>query len=120
MDIGLGHIGTSGRQVRYVFRVQHQARNAVNYGTVDGFDGIDVFVSGHTHKPMDKPSSRLVYNPIKKFVVQRDIENLVAGHFLRFGGYGERGGWRPTSTKLFSVILSGKKDKTIETRGFHL
>jgi predicted phosphodiesterase len=120
VDIGLGHIGTSGRQVRYVFRVQHQARNAVNYGTVDGFDGIDVFVSGHTHRPMDKPSSRLVYNPIKKFVVQRDIENLVAGHFLRFGGYGERGGWRPTSTKLFSVILSGKKDKTIETRGFHL
>lgn len=120
VDIGVGHLGTSGRQARYVFRVQHQAKNNVNYGTVDGFEGVDVFVSGHTHKPMDKPAARLVYNSNKKCVVQRDIENIVSGHFLRFGGYGERGGYRPTSTKLYSVILSGKQDKSIETRGFHL
>lgn len=120
VDIGVGHIGTSGKQARYVFRVQHQARNNVNYGTVDGFEGIDVFVSGHTHKPMDKPTGRMIYNPYSKSVAQKDIENIVSGHFLRFGGYGERGGYRPTSTKLYSVILSGKKDKSIETRGFHL
>lgn len=120
VDIGVGHIGTAGKQARYVFRVQHQAKNNVNFGTADGFEGIDVFVSGHTHKPMDKPLGRLVYNPYGKCAVQKDIENIVSGHFLRFGGYGERGGYRPTSTKLYSVILSGKKDKTIETRGFHL
>jgi hypothetical protein len=51
--------------------------------------------------------------------VQKDVENVVCGHFLRFGGYGERGGYRPTSQKLFSVVLSGKK-KEIETRGFHI
>ena len=120
VDIGVGHIGTAGKQARYVFRVQHQAKNNVNFGTADGFEGIDVFVSGHTHKPMDRPLGRLVYNPYGKCAVQKDIENIVSGHFLRFGGYGERGGYRPTSTKLYSVILSGKKDKTIETRGFHL
>ena len=121
VDIGVGDGGHGpGKQTRYVFRVQHQARNNVNYGTVDGFEGIDVFVSGHTHKPMDKPFGRLVYDPKNKFVSQRDIENIVAGHFLRFGGYGERGGYRPSSTKLYSVILSGKKKKEIETRGFHL
>jgi hypothetical protein len=69
---------------------------------------------------MDRPSGRLVYDPKNKFVAQRDIENIVAGHFLRFGGYGERNGYRPSSTKLYSVILSGKKKKEIETRGFHL
>lgn len=120
VDIGVGHIGKAGKQARYVFRVQHQARNAVNYGTVDGFEGIDVFVSGHTHKPMDRPTGRLVYDPKNKYVAQRDIENIVSGHFLRFGGYGERAGYRPTSTKLYSVILSGKVKKSIETRGFHL
>lgn len=120
VDIGVGHIGTAGKQARYVFRVQHQAKNNVNYGTVDGFEGIDVFVSGHTHKPMDKPIGKLIYNPFSKSVVQKDVENIVSGHFLRFGGYGERGGFKPTSTKLYSVILVGKKDKTIETRGFHL
>lgn len=120
LDIGVGRIGKAGKQARYVFRVQHQAKNNVNYGTADGFEGIDVFVSGHTHKPMDKPLGRIIYNPFKKCVVQKDVENIVSGHFLRYGGYGERGGYRPASTKLYSIILSGKHDKTIETRGFHL
>ena len=119
VDIGVGHIGTAGKQVRYVFRVQHQAKNNVNHGTADGIEGIDVFVSGHTHKPMDKPLSKLVYDTKNKAVVQKDVENIVCGHFLNFGGYGERAGYRPTSQKLYSVILSGKK-KEIETRGFHL
>lgn len=120
VDIGVGSGGHGGgKQVHYVFRVQHQAQNNVNYGTVDGFEGIDVFVSGHTHKPADRPRGKLVYDPKNKAVSQKDVENIVCGHFLRFGGYGERGGYRPTSQKLFSVILSGKK-KEIETRGFHL
>lgn len=119
VDIGLGSIKGGSRQVHYVFRVQHQARNNANHGTADGFEGIDVFISGHTHKPMDKPLSKLVYDAKKKCVAQRDVENIVSGHFLRFGGYGERAGYRPTSTKLYSVVLSGKK-KVIETRGFHL
>ena len=120
VDIGVGHIGTAGKQARYVFRVQHQAKNNVNYGTAHGFEGIDVFVSGHTHKPMDKPIAKMIYDTKNKAVVHKDVENIVSGHFLRFGGYGERNGYTPTSTKLYSVILHGKQDKYIETRGFHL
>lgn len=120
VDIGVGHLGSAGKQARYVFRVQHQAKNNANFGTADGFEGIDVFVSGHTHKPMDKPLGKLVYDAKNKFVSQKDVENIVCGHFLRFGGYGERGGYRPTSEKLYSVILYGKQNKKIETRGFHL
>lgn len=120
VDIGVGDGGHGrGKQVHYVFRVQHQARNNVNFGTADGFEGIDVFVSGHTHKPQDLPRPKMVYDTKNKSVSQRDIENIVSGHFLRYGGYGERAGYRPSSTKLYSVILSGEK-KIIETRGFHL
>lgn len=119
VDIGVGHVGTAGKQVRYVFRVQHQARNNVNFGTADYFEGIDAFVSGHTHRPQDLPRPKLVYDPKNKYVSQKDVENIVCGHFLKFGGYGERAGYGPTSTKLYSVILSGRK-KAIETRGFHL
>lgn len=119
LDLGVGSIAGGQRQQHYVFRVQHQAKNQVNFGTADGFEGIDIFVSGHTHRPTDKPLSKLVYDTKKKVIVQKTIENLVSGHFLKFGGYGERGGLRPTSQKLYSVILSGKK-KAIETRGFHL
>lgn len=121
LDIGVGDGGHgNGKQTHYVFRVQHQAKNNVNFGTADGIEGIDVFVSGHTHRPMDKPLGKLVYDPKNKSVSQKDVENIVCGHFLRFGGYGERGGYRPTATKLYSVILSGTRKKSIETRGFHL
>ena len=120
VDVGVGDGGHGkGKQVHYVIRVQHQAKNNVNHGTADGIEGIDVFVSGHTHKPMDKPLGKLVYDAKNKTVSQKDVENIVCGHFLNFGGYGERGGYRPTSQKLYSIILSGKK-KAIETRGFHL
>lgn len=119
VDIGVGSIKSGTRQVHYVVRVNHKAQNNVNYGTADGFDGIDIFVSGHTHKPMDKPLGKLVYDTSNKKVYEKTVENIVAGHFLDFGGYGERGGYRPTSQKLYSIILSGKK-KAIETRGFHL
>ena len=119
VDIGLGSIKSGTRQVHYVFRVQHQARNNANHGTADGFEGIDVFVSGHTHKPMDKPLGKLIYDTSNKKVYEKTVENVVGGHFLEYGGYGERAGYRPSSQKLYSVILSGKK-KAIETRGFHL
>lgn len=121
VDIGVGEGGHGkGKQAHYVFRVQHQAKNNVNFGTAYGFEGIDVFVSGHTHKPMDKPIGKLIYDAKNKSVSQRDVENIVSGHFLRFGGYGERNGYSPTSTKLYSVILYGTREKRIETRGFHL
>ena len=119
VDIGVGSIKGGTRQVHYVLRVQHQAKNNVNHGTADGFEGIDVFVSGHTHKPMDKPLGKLIYDTSNKVVYEKTVENVVGGHFLEYGGYGERAGYRPTSQKLYSIILCGKK-KAIETRGFHL
>lgn len=68
---------------------------------------------------MDKPLGKLVYDPMNKQVRERSVENIVGGHFLTYGGYGEREGYRPTSQKLFSLILDGRS-KDIETRGFHL
>ena len=122
VDIGVGSWGGSGHHaepVRYVFRVNHKAQNLVNYGTADGFDGIDVFVSGHTHKPMDKPLAKLCYDRYNRTVTERSVENFVCGSFLTYGGYGERGGMRPTSQKNWAIILDGNK-KNIRTEGFYL
>jgi predicted phosphodiesterase len=120
LDIGVGDGGHGkGKQVRYVLRAQHKAKNSGKFGTVDAFDGIDLFVSGHTHQPMDLPRAKLVYDAKNKSVSEKDVENIVCGHFLRFGGYGERDGHRPASTKLYMAMLSGKK-KDIKTLGFHL
>ena len=116
IDIG---VGKKKRQVRYVGRLCHKAQNNVNYGTADTIEGIDFFVSGHTHKPMDKPLGKLAYDNHNKTIRERSVENIVGGHFLEYGGYVERAGMRVSSQKLYSLILNGKK-KNIETRGFYL
>lgn len=120
VDIGVGSGGHgNGKQVRYVGRLQHKAQNLANFGTADAFDGIDFFVSGHTHKPTDRPLSKLVYDTKNKTVRMKSVENFVCSAFLTYGGYGERNGYRPQSDKLYSIILDGTK-KNIETRGFYL
>lgn len=122
VDLGIGRQsrgGCIGKPFRYIIRVNHKAQNQVNYGTADGFDGIDVFISGHTHKPMDKPLGKLCYNQQKKCIYERTVENIVCGSFLSYGGYAERGGMRPCSQKLYMLELDGTR-KNIRTVGFHL
>lgn len=118
VDIGVG-ADRHGKQLHYVGRMNHKAQNLAKYGTVDAFDGIDFFVSGHTHDPMDKPRAKLVYDPHNKTVREKSIENIVCSSFLTYGGYGERNGWRPQSNKCYSLMLCGTR-KNIETRGFYL
>ena len=121
VDIGVGrHRLNDGRQWRYVLYATHKAQNLANYGTVDALDGIDAFVSGHTHKPADRPTGgKLVYDSKRKSVTHKDVENIVSGSFLQYGGYSARNGWRPTSQKLYKLILSGKC-KDIQSVGFHV
>lgn len=118
VDIGVGS-DRHGRFNRYFGRINHKAQNTAKYGTVDAFDGIDFFVSGHTHDPIDRPRAKLIYDPHNKIVREKSVENIVCSSFLTYGGYGEREGWRPQSKKKFSLILDGKS-KNIETRGFYL
>lgn len=120
VDIGVGQRRPcDDRQNRYVGYAVHKAQNLANYGTADGIDGIDFFVSGHTHKPMDKPLGKLVYDGKRKLVSEKSVENIVSGSFLSYGGYGARGGYRPCSQKLYKLVLSGK-EKKIETVGFYV
>ena len=119
VDISLGWDAHNSYQPNYAGRLVHQAQNLVNYGSSDGIEGIDFFVSGHTHKPKDLPRGKLLYDRHNKCVREISVENIVGGHFLNYGGYAERGGWRPTSSKMYSIILDGTK-KRIETRGFYI
>lgn len=120
VDIGVGK-KPSYRNLRwrYVGYIVHKAQNLTNYGTADTIDGIDFFVSGHTHKAMDKPLGKLVYDPRNKKVTERSVENLVCGSFLTYDGYAARNAYRPGSQKLYKLILDGN-GKSITTVGFYV
>jgi len=121
VDIGVGSDkhNRKGKPFRYVIRVNHQAKNLKDFGTVHSFEGIDVFVSGHIHTPKDLPKGKIVYDAEHHTVRHRNVENMVCGSFLFYGGYGEDAGYAVPSEKQYSLILDGTK-KNIVTPGFYL
>lgn len=120
VDIGVGRYRPSqDKQFRYVIYAVHKAQNGGSFGLADAVDNIDALVCGHTHRPMDKPLGKLCYDTKTKTISERTVENIVSGSFLSYGGYGARAGYRPTSQKLYKMVLDGKSKK-ITTIGFHL
>lgn len=120
-DIGVGDSGKgANRQQRYVGYIVHRLRDCKGYNGADFIDGIDFAAYGHDHDPKDHARSKLVYLPSHKCVVQRDVEIVDSGSFMSYGSYGADNGYRPQSTKLYKMVLSGTREKRIKTIGYHI
>ena len=108
VDIGVGvRKRDPGAQNHYVGFCVHQAKDLRNYGAADWIDGIDWLAFGHDHEPKSRPRAKLVYDTKRKLVYQRDVETVNSGSFLRYGGYGAKGGYRPQAAKMYKIILGG-------------
>ena len=121
MDIGVGNDShyMKGRQTHYVGYATHHAKTQKNFASADMLEGFDFFMYGHDHEPDDHPRAKIIYDARNHSVSFKDVEMINCGAFLRFGGYGARGGGRPKSDKLYKVILYGG-EKNIETLGYHV
>lgn len=67
----------------------------------------DIFISGHTHVPI---SFRLMSHNVdyrNRKVNEKEHIFVNANAFLKYGGYGEEFGFRPTSTIYPKLFLSG-------------
>lgn len=108
IDVGVGvRRKDASQQVHYVGFCAHQAKDVKAYSTADWIDGIDWLAYGHDHDPKSHPRAKLVYDPKQKAVYQRDIEVVNSGSFLKYGGYGAKGGYRPQAAKMFKLQLNG-------------
>lgn len=122
-DIAVGHGADRhpNNQFRYVIFSTHRAKTLKNFASCDELEGMDIFLSGHDHEPTDKPRAKLSYNPIRKTVAIKNIENINCGSFLDWaGGYASRIGLRPQSEKFYKIVLDGRKEKKVTTVGFYV
>lgn len=122
VDIGVGtrtDTKKDTKQVHYVGYCVHKATNQVKFGSADALDGIDFFLSGHDHQPMDRPRGRLCYDPHNKKITQRSVETINCGAGMDYGGYAAEGAYRPGSLKRYCLILDGTS-KGIRTEGFYV
>lgn len=72
-------------------------------------EGVDISVSGHTHKPTKTPSARLVFDSRNNNIVRSNTLIFVCTAWLTYGGYPERGQMRPTAFYPDTIRLDGTK-----------
>lgn len=116
--VGSGYAGHTNRAVRYNLFCTHMARVLKSFSDADTIDNIDMYLFGHDHDPKDHPTSKLVYDARHGTVIQKNVEVVNCGSFLKYGGYGARGKYRPLSDRTYYIVLHGGRTKRYEVVGF--
>lgn len=75
------------------------------YGNV--IEGLDLMITGHTHKPAMFPSGKLIMDPRNKVVLQRQFVSVVCSSMMEYGGYPMDKMLGPTGHADQEIILSG-------------
>ena len=76
-------------------------------------EGLDVLITGHTHKPSVAPTYRLVTDPRTGKVYLRKTYVVVCSSWLNYGGYAMEKMMPPCGNVIQKITLGGKK-KSIE------
>lgn len=118
MKIQLGEGGheTAGRsRPTYVIVATHGAGggvltgSSVNRNERFGYsiDGMDVLITGHTHKPLTTQPGKIVIDPYNNKVTVKPFKTVVATSWLDYGGYAARYMLMPSTYCLNKITLSG-------------
>ena len=106
--------GKDKPRMTYTFAITHGsgggmyvgsgANRVQTFGTM--IEGIDCIVTGHTHKPVSFPVSKLVFDTHAKTIEQKQFNVVVASSFLDYGGYPVDKLLTPTAHTLTEIWLA--------------
>lgn len=82
------------------------ANRVQNFGMA--IEGIDCLITGHTHKPVSFPVSKLVFDHGR--VLQKQFMVAVASSFLDYGGYPVQKLMQPTAHTMTEIILTFSRE----------
>lgn len=83
--------------------------------TQEIYEGIDIFIQGHTHKALNFFPQRVVFDKHNNNIIFRTITCVTSTSYLDYGGYAMRGGLHPFANVVSNIVLCGNK-KNIITR----
>lgn len=81
------------------------ANRSERFGSI--IDGLDILITGHTHKPINFPVSKIVIDAQNKQITQKKFTCVTATSWLDYGGYPIRKMMTPTSFAPQEIRLSG-------------
>lgn len=79
-------------------------------------EGLDVLITGHTHKPITFPSAKLVCDPRNGKVAIKEFRVVTANSWLDYGGYAMRKMLSPVSTTMTEIRLCGSRKEVRVTQ----
>lgn len=71
------------------------------------FDGVDLFISAHTHSPLTFPEAKLVFDSRNKQLITKQLAVMVCTSWLGYGGYPPRKMLTPTAHAPSWALLGG-------------
>lgn len=113
--------GNGGQNPTYIFAVTHgSGGGALTGGTVNRnerfgyvFDGIDMLVVGHSHKPWTTDPSKIKVDAFNNKVSIKPFRIVSATSWLDYGGYALGKQLLPSSNTPQIISLYGRKKKII-------
>jgi predicted phosphodiesterase len=72
-------------------------------------EGVDISITGHTHKPTKTPSGRLIFDSHNNNIIRNNTLIFVCTAWLTYGGYAERAQMKSTAFYPDTIRLDGTK-----------
>lgn len=77
------------------------------------YEGIDIFIQGHTHKAINFYPQRVIFDTKNNKILRRTITCVTAPSYLDYGGYAMRSGLHPATPVTSTLILRGDRKQVI-------
>ena len=91
-----------------------QAYKQERFGSM--VEGLDLLITGHTHKPLTFPAGKLVCDPRNRRVSVKEFRVVTANSWLDYGGYALRKLLPPTASTMTEIRLCGTEKKILITQ----
>lgn len=111
--------GSYSERPTYTLCVTHGAGNSMYVGSSAnkverfgmGVDGLDVIITGHTHKPITFPVAKLNFDARNKKITTKQFTVVTATSWLDYGGYPLQKMLPPTAFLPREIIFSANKKR---------
>jgi predicted phosphodiesterase len=71
------------------------------------FEGIDIFIMGHTHKMTSGIDSKLCYDARHNKLIQKNVGYVTANAWQKYAGYAQRMMLKPSANGATRILLNG-------------
>ncbi len=109
INIRFGNYNGTNNECNYNIVLGHGAgRNkAKNFSY--SIDGMDIFITGHTHEPESNFRKKLSFNNKYGKIIEKEYAHIVVPSFQNYGGYAIKAMYQPLGSSKIPVIeLNGK------------